>query len=91
MINFLDELSITQNDDNLPSFARSNKCWSQYGTVAMLAIATTHVGLFSIAKSNDNKAIVYNDHLFFLSIVLSNTINKIVVLLTAESSNNNIQ
>ena len=45
----------------------------------------------SIAKNNDNKATVYDDHLSFPSIVLSNAINKIVVLLTAESSNNNIQ
>ena len=45
----------------------------------------------SIAKNNDNKATVYDDHLSFPSIVLSNTINKIVVLLTAESGNNNIQ
>jgi len=45
----------------------------------------------SIAKNNDNKATVCDDHLFFPSIVLSNAINKIVVLLTAEHSNNNIQ
>ena len=45
----------------------------------------------SIAENNDNKATVCDDHLFFLSIALSNAINKIVVLLTAESSNNNIQ
>ncbi len=45
----------------------------------------------SIAKNNDKKPpytlIIYS----FPSIVLSNAINKIVVLLTAESSNNNIQ
>ena len=46
LINLLNELSITQNDDNIPSFARSNECWSQYGTVTMLTIATTSVGLF---------------------------------------------
>ena len=45
----------------------------------------------SIAKNNDNKATVYDDHLSFPSIVSSNAINKIVVLLIAESSNNNIQ
>ena len=45
----------------------------------------------SIAKNSDNQATVYDDHLFFPSIALSNAINKIVVLLTAESSNNNIQ
>ncbi len=45
----------------------------------------------SIAKNNDNKATVYDDHLFFPLIALSNAVNKIVVLLTAESSNNNIQ
>jgi hypothetical protein len=53
----------------------------------MLAIATTRVGLLSIAKNNDNKATLYNDHLFFLSIVLRKDIKKIVVLLTAESNN----
>ncbi len=45
----------------------------------------------SIAKNYDNKATVYDDHLFFSSIALSNAINKIVVLLTAESSNKNIE
>jgi len=46
LINLLNELSITHNDDNISSFARSNECWSQYGTVTMLTITTTHVGLF---------------------------------------------
>ncbi len=29
LINLLNELSITQNDGNIPSFARSSGCWSQ--------------------------------------------------------------
>jgi len=45
----------------------------------------------SIVENNDNKATECDDHLFFPSIALSNAINKIVVLLTAENSNNNIQ
>jgi hypothetical protein len=52
---------------------------------------TNRVGLLSIAKSNDNSVAVYDDHLFFLSIALSNAIKRIVVLLTSESSNNSIQ
>jgi hypothetical protein len=42
----------------------------------MLAIATTRVGFMSIVKSNDNKAAVYNNHLFFPLIVMSNAIKK---------------
>ncbi len=45
----------------------------------------------SIAENSDNQATIYDDHLVFPSIALNNAINKIVVLLTAESSNNNIQ
>ncbi len=44
-----------------------------------------------LPKNSDNQATVYDDHLFFPSIALNNAINKIVVLLTAESSNNDIQ
>ncbi len=55
------------------------------------AIMTSHVGLFSIAKSNDNSAPLYNEQLFLPSIVLSNVIKNIVVLLTSESSSNIIQ
>jgi hypothetical protein len=43
------------------------------------AITTSHVGLLLIAKSKDNIIIVYNHHLLFLLIALSNTIKKIVV------------
>ena len=57
----------------------------------MLAIATTRVGLFVNCQELYNKAAVYDDHLLFLSIALSNNIKKIVVLLPAESSNNSIQ
>ena len=57
----------------------------------MLVIATTCVGLLSIAKNNYNKATVYDNHLFFPLIALINAIKKCVVLLTAESSNNSIQ
>ena len=57
----------------------------------MLTIMITRVGLFVNAKNSDNQATVYDDHLFFLLITLNNAINKIVVLLPAESSNNNIQ
>ena len=52
---------------------------------------TSHVGLLLIAKSKDNNVAVYNDHVFFPSIALSNAIKKIVVLLTSKSSNNSIQ
>jgi hypothetical protein len=55
------------------------------------AITTSHVGLLSIAKSNDNNIAIYDDHLFFPLIMLSNAINRIVVLLTSESSKNSIQ
>ncbi len=52
---------------------------------------TNRVGLLSIAKSNNNNVAVYDNHLFFPSIMLSDAIKKIVVLLTSESSNNSIQ
>ncbi len=52
---------------------------------------TSYVGLLSIAKSKDNNAYIYDNHLFFPSIVLSNAIKRIVVLLTTNSSNNIIQ
>ncbi len=55
------------------------------------AITTNRVGLLSIAKYKDNNVAVYDDHLFFPLIALSNAIKKIVVLLTSESSNNIIQ
>ncbi len=55
------------------------------------AITTSCVGLLLIAKSNNNNIAVYNNHLFFPSIALSNAINRNVVLLTSESSNNSIQ
>ena len=48
-------------------------------------------GPFVNCQEFDNKAAVYDDHLLFPSIALSNDIKKIVVLLTAESSNNSIQ
>jgi hypothetical protein len=62
----------------------ARSCWW------LQAITTSGVGLLSIAKSNDNKGAVYNNHLFFLLIALSDAIKKIVVLLTSESSNNSI-
>ncbi len=49
---------------------------------------TSCVGQLSIAKSNDNHITLYSNKLFLLSIVLSNAINRIVVLSTSESSNN---
>ncbi len=55
------------------------------------AITTSRVGLLLIAKSKDNNVTVYNNHVFFPLIMLSNTIKKVVVLLTSESSNNSIQ
>jgi hypothetical protein len=55
------------------------------------AIRTNHVGLLSIAKSNNNNVAMYNDNLFFPLIALSNAIKKIAVLLASESSNNSIQ
>jgi hypothetical protein len=55
------------------------------------AIMASCVGLLLIAKSKDNNVGVYNNHLFFLSITLSDAIKKIEVLLTSESSNNSIQ
>ncbi len=55
------------------------------------AITISHVGLLLIVKSKDYNAAIYNNHLFFLLITLSNAIKKIVVLLTSESSNNSIQ
>ncbi len=55
------------------------------------AITTSHVGLLLNAKSNDNNLAPYNDHLFLPLIALSNTVKRILVLLTSESSNNIIQ
>jgi hypothetical protein len=55
------------------------------------AITTRRVGLLSIAKSKDNNVVVYDNHLFFPLIALNEAIKKIVVLLTSESSKNNIQ
>ncbi len=52
---------------------------------------TSRVGLLLIAKSKDNDVAVYNDHLFFPSIALSDAIKKTVELLTSKSSNNSIQ
>jgi hypothetical protein len=51
-------------------------------------IATSCVGLLSIAKSKDNILALYNDHLFMPSIALSDAIKRSVVLLTTNSSNN---
>ncbi len=55
------------------------------------AITTSRVGILSIAKSKDNSVTVYDDHLLFLSIALSDAKKKIVVLLTSKSSNNSIR
>jgi hypothetical protein len=46
------------------------------------AIMTSCVGLLLIANSKDNKVTVYNNNLFFPSIALSNSIKRIVLLLT---------
>ncbi len=48
-------------------------------------------GPIVIAMSKDNKVTVYDDHLFFPLIALSNAIKQIVLLLTTNSSNNSIQ
>jgi hypothetical protein len=50
------------------------------------AITTSRVGLLLIAKSKDNNVAVYDAHLFFPSIALSNAIKRIVVLLTSQVS-----
>jgi hypothetical protein len=55
------------------------------------AITTSHMGLLLIAKSKDNNVAVYNYHLSFPSIALSNAIKTVVVLLASEISNNSIQ
>ncbi len=55
------------------------------------AITTSRIGLLSIAESKDNNIAMYDDHLFFPSIALSDAIKRIVVLLTSEISNNSIQ
>ncbi len=52
---------------------------------------SSRVGLLLIAKSNDNNVALYKDQLFLLSIALSDAINRIVLLLTSESSDNSIQ
>ncbi len=52
---------------------------------------TSRMSLLLIAKSKDNTATIYNDHLFFPLIALIDAIKKIVVLLTSENSNNSIQ
>ncbi len=52
---------------------------------------TSRVGPLSIAKSKDNDVAVYNNHPIFLLIALSNTVKRIVLLLTTNSSNNSIQ
>jgi hypothetical protein len=44
------------------------------------AIRTNHMGLLLVARIKDNNVAVYDDHLFFPSIPLSDTIKKIVVL-----------
>jgi hypothetical protein len=49
------------------------------------------VWALSIAKSNNNSVAVYEDHLLFPSVALSNAIKRIVVLLTSESCKNSIQ
>ncbi len=55
------------------------------------AITTNHVGILSIANKSNNNVAVYDDHLLCPSIVLSNTIKRIVLLLATNSSNNSIQ
>ncbi len=55
------------------------------------AIMTSRVNLLLIAKSNNNNIPLYNDHLFFPLIALSNAIKRIVVSLTTHSSSNIIQ
>ncbi len=52
---------------------------------------TNCMGLLLIANSKDNNVVVYNDHLIFPLIALSNATKTIVVLLTSKSSNNSIQ
>jgi hypothetical protein len=54
-------------------------------------LTTNHVGLLLIAKSKDNNIAMYNNHLIFPLIALSDAIKNIVVLSTSESSSNSIQ
>jgi hypothetical protein len=44
-----------------------------------------------IAKSKDNSVTMYDDHLLFPSIAMSDTIKRILLLLTTNSSNNSIR
>ncbi len=52
---------------------------------------TSCVGILLIAKSNNNNVALYDNHLFLPLIALSDTVKKILVLLTTNSSNNIIQ
>ncbi len=87
-------LLITGCDNN--QIVPHKYCFSQtdhHGTVTTSshAIMTSPVGLLLIAKSNNNNIALYDNHLFFPLIALSDTIKRILVLLTTNSSNNIIQ